>query len=535
MKFAMKKLSVGASILVAASFLGSAPADAGGTLRFGINLSDIPTATCTPTHGGAGFRFMGWTICDAMIYFDMNQNETVPVEIPWLAKSYFVRPENQAQWVFELRRDATFHDGTPINADAVIWNIQKLHDPDSPQYDKTQRGANGCCMLDLESWRKIDEWTIELDTGTPNSFILGRLPYLRMASPTAWKKAGSWAEFLKQPVGSGPFMVEEIVPRERAVLVPNKNYWNKDKIPKLDKLILIPIPDHNTRAAALLSGQVDMIEVPPPDTIPRLEAAGKQIITNKYPHIWPYMLRQAGKDTPLKDVRVRKAINLAIDREGIVSLLNGYAVPARGFVLPESAWFGNPTFDIRYDPAEAVRLLKEAGYGPDNPAKFTMVISHGGSGQMQPLPMNEFIQQNLKEVGVEVSFEVMEWQALRSVRNKGPNDTANDMYDGVNNSWSSDKPADIEANFATWKISPKGVNWGVSDPLVDDTFKKFMGVFDKGEQDRLLAEAHTRIVDQAYQLWVAHDINVHAANPNVKGFIPEISWSKDFTSIYIEE
>ena len=247
------------------------------------------------------------------------------------------------------------------------------------------------------------------------------------------------------------------------------------------------------------------------------------------------MLRQAGKDTPLKDVRVRKAINLAVDREGIVTLLNGYAVPARGFVLPESAWFGSPTFDLRHDPDEARRLLAEAGYGPDNPAKFTMVISHGGSGQMQPLPMNEFIQQNLKAVGIEVSFEVMEWQALRSVRNKGPNDPANDMYDGVNNSWSSDKPADIETNFATWKISPNGVNWGVSDPLVDDTFKKFMSVFDKGEQDRLLAEAHARIVDQAYQLWVVHDINVHAANANVKGFIPEISWSKDFTSIYIEE
>ena len=506
-----------------------------GTLRFGINLSDIPAATCTPTHGGSGFRFMGWTICDALLYYNMNQNDSVPVEIPWLAESYEVRQDDPAKWVFNLRRDATFHDGTPIDADAVVWNIEKLHDPDAPQYDKTQVGANGCCMLDLKGWRKIDDWTVEIDTGTPNSFILARLPYLRMASPTAWEAAGSWEEFVKNPVGSGPFMVEEIVPRERAVLVPNKNYWNKDKIPKLDKLVLIPIPDHNTRAAALLSGQVDMIEVPPPDTLPRLEAAGKQIITNKYPHIWPWFLRQAGdKETPLKDVRVRKAINLAIDREGIVKMLNGYAVPAKGFVLPESAWFGTPSFEIAHDPAEAKRLLAEAGYGPDNPVRFTMVISHGGSGQMLPLPMNEYIQQNLKEVGIEVEFEVMEWQALRAVRNKGPGDAANDRYDGVNNSWSTNKPADVEANFATWKISPKGVNWGVSDPVVDGILKEFMSTFDQKTQDRLLADAHTRIVDQAYQLWVVHDINVHVANPNVKGFVPEISWTKDFTSIYME-
>ena len=104
-----------------------------------------------------------------------------------------------------------------------------------------------------------------------------------------------------------------------------------------------------------------------------------------------------------------------------------------------------------------------------------------------------------------------------------------------NNSWNSDKPADIEANFATWKISPNGVNWGVSDPLINDTFEKIMSVFDQAEQDRFLVEAHSRIVDQAYQLWVAHDINVHAANPNVRGFITKVSWIKDFTSIYIEE
>jgi peptide/nickel transport system substrate-binding protein len=536
MQSRFRKVLAISSIAAVAGFLGSGSAEAQGTLRFGMNLSDIPSATCTPTHGGSGFRFMGWPICDALLYYNMNQSESVPVEIPWLAQRYYVREEDPAKWVFELRRDATFHDGTPINADAIIWNIEKLHNPAAPQFDETQIGANGCCMLDLKGWRAIDEWTVELDTGTPNSFILSRLPYLRMASPTAWKKAGSWQEFAKKPVGSGPFMVEEIVPRERAVLVPFKNYWNKDKIPKLDKFILIPIPDHNTRAAALLSGQVDMIEVPPPDTIARLEAAGKQIITNKYPHVWPWFLRQAGdKKTPLTDVRVRKAINLAVDREGIVSMLNGYAVPAKGFVLPESAWFGNPSFDIRYDPDEARRLLKEAGYGPDNPVRFTMAISHGGSGQMQPLPMNEYIQQNLKEVGIEVEFEVMEWQAMRAVRNKGPRDSGNDTYDGINNSWSSDKPADLEANFATWKISPKGVNWGVSDPMVDGIFKQFMATFDQKEQDRLLAEAHTRIVDQAYQLWVVHDIGVHAADQDVKGFVPEISWTKDFTSIYIAE
>ena len=77
-----------------------------------------------------------------------------------------------------------------------------------------------------------------------------------------------------------------------------------------------PIPDHNTRAAALLSGQVDLIEAPPPDIIPRLQSAGMQIVSNQYPHIWPYILRVAGDATPFKDVRVRQAINLASTARG---------------------------------------------------------------------------------------------------------------------------------------------------------------------------------------------------------------------------
>ena len=529
----------GVAALAVIALMSPGSAEAAGTLRFGINLSDIPAATCTPTHGGSGFRFMGWTICDGLLYYNMNQNDTIPVEVPWIAESYEVLKDDPAKWVFKLRRDAKFHDGTPINAEAVVWNFDKLHKTDAPQYDKTQVGANGCCMMNIKGYRAIDEWTFELDTGVPNSYTLNRLPYVRMASPTAWKKAGSWAEFLKNPVGSGAFMIEEIVPRERAVLVPNKNYWNKDKIPKLDKLILIPIPDHNARAAALLSGDVDMIEVPPPDTIPRLEQAGMQIIKNKYPHIWPWFLRVGGnKKTPLTDLRVRKAINLCVNREGIVQMLNGYAIPAYGHVLPDSPWYGNPSFKISYDPDEARKLVKEAGYGPGNPVKFTMAISHGGSGQMQPLPMNEFIQQNLKECNIEVDFEVMEWQAMRAVRNKGPFDPANDRYDGVNNSWGSANAASgFETLFASWKIArgKGGVNWGVDDSMVDDILKKVMVTFDAKEQDKLLAKAHERIVDQAYWLWVAYDINVHAADKKVKGFVPEISWSKDFTSIYIEE
>ena len=505
------------------------------TLRVGISIAELPTTTGQPTQGGTGFRWAGWTIFDSLIYWDITQDQKIPTEIPYLAEEYRVSPEDPSKWVFKLRRGVKFHDGSEFNADAVVWNLEKLFDKNAPQYDPKQISATLCCMLDVKGWRKIDDHTVEIDTGAPNAMTLYRLPWLRIASPTQWKKLGSWEAFEKNPSGTGPFKAVEVVPGQRAVLVRNDQYWDKNRLPKVGRMELLPIPDHNTRAAALLSGQVDMIEAPPPDIIPRLQSAGMQIVRNEYPHIWPYILRVAGDATPFADVRVRQAVNLAVDREGLVKLLGGNAQPATGLMLPSSAWYGEPSFKIRYAPEEAKKLLQEAGYGPAKPLKFTALISPGGSGQMQPLPMNEFIQQNLKAIGIDLTFKVVEWQTLRTIRNKGPLDPSNVEIHAVNNSWETSNPATgMEALFASWKLSPKGVNWGVQDPELNALIQKILVTFDRHEQDALMRKAHEMVVNKAYWVYVVYDINVHALSPRVKGFKPAISWNLDYTQISVQ-
>ena len=166
--------------------------------------------------------------------------------------------------------------------------------------------------------------------------------------------------------------------------------------------------------AALRAGQVDWIEAPAPDAVASLKSAGFKIITNAYPHNWTWHLSRI-EGSPWNDIRVRKAANLAIDREGMQELLSGLMIPAEGFMPPGHQWFGQPTFKLKYNPTEAKKLLKEAGYGPDKPLVLKALISPSGSGQMQPLPMNEFIQQNLAEVGIKVDFEVVEWNQLINI------------------------------------------------------------------------------------------------------------------------
>ena len=137
------------------------------------------------------------------------------------------------------------------------------------------------------------------------------------------------------------------------------------------------MPDANTRVAALLSGQIDWVEAPPPDTVPRLKQQGMQVVSNVYPHVWPYWLSYTA-DFPFRDIRVRKAANLAIDREGLCQFLGGLAKPARGQVDVSHPSFGKPTFEIKYDPAAAKKLMAEAGYGPANRCKSQ--VPHLASG-----------------------------------------------------------------------------------------------------------------------------------------------------------
>src|SRR6202012_5823772 len=113
-------------------------------------------------------------------------------------------------------------------------------------------------------------------------------------------------------------------PHEVRELGPNKYYGEKSRTAKHDRRVLLPMPEAATRAAALLTGQVNFIEAPAPDTIPRLKAAGMQIITNKYPHNWPYILNFVRG--PFTDIRVRRAANYALNRSEFVEMLGGLAI-----------------------------------------------------------------------------------------------------------------------------------------------------------------------------------------------------------------
>jgi peptide/nickel transport system substrate-binding protein len=514
------------------------PALAQGTLRIAMTATDVPTTTGVPNNGFEGVRFLGFTAFDALVNWDLSKADAPADIAPGLAESWQQNADDKKKWTFKLRQGVKFHDGTPFNADAVIWNLDRTYKQDAKQFDPQGSAINRGrpTYLADNGYRKVDDYTIEFTTTRPIFYFPYVLTTIYYVSPTAFEKAGNWAEFAKAPIGTGPFQVQNFKPRISVDLVKNANYWDKARVPKLDKVVLFPMPEANTRLAALRSGQVDWIEVPPPDSIDGLKQAGFEVVTNSYPHVWPWVLNVEKADSPFRDTKVRQALNYCIDRAGLVTLLNGTAEPSVGFFKKDDPRFGHPKNAYKFDPATAKKLLAEAGYGPGKPAKGKIMISTSGSGQMLPLPMNEFLQQSMKQCGFDISFEVVEWGTMLVAFRAEPTAPPALGSDAMNISLVSSDVSLVVRWFYGDNSTPKGSNWGHwKNPAFDALLIKMEGASSQDEFRKTLTAMHEMLVDEAPWAWIVHDKNPRAMTKKVQGFVSAQSWFQDLTRVSLKQ
>ncbi len=536
--------------LLAAALLACGPAAAQEkVLRIAMTAADIPRTLGQPDQGFEGNRFTGIPMYDSLTQWDLSKADAPSVLIPALSTSWAVDAKDKTKWVFKLRNDVKFHDGSPFNADAVVWNVRKVLDKDAVQFDASQVGVTASRMPTLRSARKIDDFTVELTTNEPDAFLPLNLTNLFMASPAHWQKKFdaapgampadkskvAWIAFAADASGSGPFKMARFVPRERLEMVANKTYWDPKRTPKIDRVVLLPMPEANARTAALLSGQVDWIEAPSPDAMGSIQARGNKIYFNQQPHVWPWQLSFA-EGSPWLDKRVRHAANLCVDRLGLMKLLGGMMAVPKGTVPPGHPWWGNPKFDIRYDVAAAQKLMTEAGHSAAKPLKVKVQISASGSGQMQPLPMNEFVQQSLKQCYFDVQFDVIEWNTLFTNWRKGAKDPSANGANATNVSFAAMDPFFAMVRFTSTKtFPPVSNNWGYyGNAEIDKLIADARTSFDGTARDAALAKLHARIVEEAPFVWIAHDVGPRAMSPKVKGVVQPRSWFIDIAPMTMD-
>jgi ABC-type transport system substrate-binding protein len=212
-------------------------------------------------------------------------------------------------------------------------------------------------------------------------------------------------------------------------------------------------------------------------------------------------------------------------------LLNGLMLEGYSTIPPSTPYYGKPVI-YRHDTEKARALLKEAGCLP---CKVTFAISTSGSGQMQPLPMNELVKSNMDEAGFQVTLQSMDWNALLDLTRAGV-DKFPDV-NAINVSRQTQDPFNaLIRHVWTPAWAPKGSNWGhYGTEEMDKQVEAVMAEFDPVKRNVLLTRMNEMMNEEAALIFVAHDINPRAMSPKVKGFVQAQSWFQDLTPVSVDQ
>lgn len=489
-------------------------------LVIGSQMASFPSLDtgAITTAGYEGQRLIGNLVYEGLTKRDISDPDAPAGVAPALASSWEVS-EDGLDYVFHLQDGVTFHDGTPWNADALIFNLNRYMDETDPNYDPVLITYYDV-LTHIASVEKVDDLTVSMHLTDPFAFFLANLYNVYFASPTSLEKGGSAAQ-AKDPVGTGPFIFDSLQENQSISFVRNDDYWGD--VPKLDRITVELIPDAAARTAALRSGRVDWIEAAQPDDFASLEAAGFVTTGNAFDWEWSWQLMVQEK--PFDDIRVRQAMNYAIDREAIAEdLLHGTASPAYQMMAPASLYY-DPADDIySYDPDKARELLAEAGY-PDG-VDVTVGYITAGSGSMQAKPMNEALQTQLAEVGINVTLEPVDFSGMYG--KLGAGDTG---WQAANQAFSLEQPS-------SWKgfwFGCDGNLFGYCNEEAEALYDQAMVTTDDEERAALLTQVGHLVTADAAWMFVVNDTAPRAMSASVKGFVQPKSWWISFNDVYLED
>ena len=431
-------------------------------------------------------------------------------------------------YTFTLKPGITFHDGAALNADAVVTSYRRLYDKSFEHYDDTN--TSGFFLAGLTNVEAVDDMTVRFTLAEPNAaFVeLTNIYAGKVMSPKAIQEVPipQWSE---GSYGTGPFTVESWEKGVSVVLQRNEAYWGTP--PGLQTLVFRPIPEPTARVAALLSGEVDMIVVVPPDSIQSIKD-NPDLTYEQGPSLHYWFIQLNTKEPPFDDVRVRQAVNYAVNKEGLANdILAGSAVPATQ-PMPAANWSYNEEITgYPYDPEKAKALLAEAGLAEG--FQTTMIIPQSGSGMIIPVQMNEYIQGNLRDVGIEVAIQSFEWVSYLGIWAQGLNA---DVTMGNQSIMASDP---YVANFLlSGAFTPAEGGWNIGyyeNPEVDKLLQQALESPDREVRKGIYAKAWALITNDAPWIFVVNDLQPMGFKKTVQGYLTNPAYVIDFTTISIAE
>lgn len=452
-----------------------------------------------------------------MIYDSLVEYGEKGKILPSLATSWEISPDGKT-YVFNLRQGVKFSDGTPFTADAVRFSLERWRQ--KPEHSSITASKA------LERIEVVNAHTIRLHFNICYYPILDELTYprpVRIMSPSALIPAGDSGGKYVKPIGTGPWMVESYTKDQQAVLVRNPNYWGEK--PKLNKIVLKVIPDPQSRMLALQSGEVDLaggrMSSIPIESVPSITKDSKLQLqrtegTTSYFLIFNY------NNELFNDVRVRQAINYAINKQSMVdNLFGGVGKPAQGlfqFTVPYVTERNNQGYP--YNVNKARELLALAGWKDTDgdgvldkngkPLKVSLTLQNVEYAEWKP--MCEAIQGELAKVGIQINLRMLERAAYYDALWKNRNYELI-IYRSYSDSWN---PHGFLAGIFHTAKGKSAVAW--ADPKLERLIDQVLSVMDEKERQNIYNQIFQLIHEQAMCVPLYYPEEIMAVNPRIQGF-----------------
>jgi peptide/nickel transport system substrate-binding protein len=451
--------------------------------------------------------------------------------IPDLAESWELM--NETTWRFHLRKGVKFHDGSEFTAEDVVFSYERV--PNVPNNPGTYAGN----IREIQEIKIIDSYTIDIITANPVPILPIQQSNVAIVSKKAVTNATT-ADFNagKAAIGTGPYRFVEYIPGERLVLERFEEYWGEK--PYYQRVVFRIISNDAARIAALLGADVDIIDFVPPTDVTHLREKGMQVVTHSSDRVIffvcnttretsPYLTDGDGrplKQNPLKDIRVRKAISMSLNREAIVQRIMEGLAEVNSQMIPRGWYSHNP--GIQNPPNDinaAKKLLAEAGY-PDG---FGLTIHGPTDRYVNDAKVTQAVAQMLSRIGIKVKVETMP-QNVYFKRLTPPEQEFVFAMLGWGSSSAGDNSHGLQVTVHTYDKDKKmgSYNAGYSNPELDQIIQAAGKVMARDEREAALQKAMAAAMSDYGIIPLHTQMAIAATRPGIsfKSRADETAWAQ---------
>lgn len=475
-----------------------------------IQSTDVEPASFDPGFGNApGTDIRAYRLIYENLFIQDEQGKL----IPQLATEWSIS-EDDTTMTFQVREDVTFHDGTPLNAEAVAYNLNRMISSENPT-------RNGEFLGDLATAEAVDEYTLKLTMKQPSAVIISALANESgmIGSPTAMEEHGS--DFGRNPVGTGPFKFDSWSSGDHISFTKFEDYWqtdeNGDDLPYLDGVEVRVIVDATSKLIAAEAETVHIIDTIQPRDYAKIEenpdlslVAGPETLFN----LVSFNLTQP----PFDNIKLRQAVAHAIDRESLLKVIYaGTGMVMKGRFPPYAQEYAENLNDVTYDPELAAELYAESGYdGP--PITLTLI-------QRDPdTTIAQVLLAQLQQAGIPTKLELLE-------RLSWTDKVYGHRYEMALHRWGSPAANSDISNLY-------GRNGGANHTGVDalyDLVDQIRGTLDDDKRNGLLADLQQYLVDNAIQVTLVGQREHWIVNKKVHGLTQEQNGAFNLKAAWLAE